>query len=105
MAATVGHLGEIEQRLSDVDAALQRLDQGRYGTCQSCGGSISDHQLAGNPAVQVCADCQGAAAAAGAGQPGGTDEVRQTADDAGPQADDRGDDAGLAEGKSDPGGC
>jgi RNA polymerase-binding transcription factor DksA len=99
-AATVGQLGEIEQRLSDVDSALQRLDQGRYGKCQSCGGSISDDQLARNPAVQLCADCQSAAAGAAA-----ADEVRTTAAGAGQRADEWGDEAALADSKSDPGDC
>jgi RNA polymerase-binding transcription factor DksA len=44
-----------------ITAALRRLDEGRYGVCETCGGQISAKRLA---AVPYAADCQSCAAQA-----------------------------------------
>lgn len=74
-------LQEVEEQLGDIDAALHRLDEGTYGTCQSCGRAIPDERLEADPTARRCADCQlasdgagpsgDAGAAGGAGQSGG----------------------------------
>jgi DnaK suppressor protein len=43
--------------LADIDAALARLDAGRYGTCTRCGTPISPARLAARPAAATCITC------------------------------------------------
>lgn len=40
--------------LDGVDRALQRLSDGTYGTCETCGAPILDADLAGDPARRLC---------------------------------------------------
>lgn len=47
-------LGEI----ADVQAALRRLDEGRYGDCADCGEPIALSRLMALPAALRCAACQ-----------------------------------------------
>jgi DnaK suppressor protein len=44
-------------RLSEIEAALGRLDAGTYGTCERCGGAIADARLAARPEARLCIDC------------------------------------------------
>jgi RNA polymerase-binding transcription factor len=63
-AATLGReidytLGEnSEQILADIDAALARIDDGRYGTCVSCGREIARERLEAFPWASLCIDCK-----------------------------------------------
>ena len=56
--------GALEQRdtdeMSQLEAALQRLDSGTYGDCADCGESIALQRLLVQPAAQRCAPCQAA---------------------------------------------
>src|SRR5436309_6728692 len=47
-------LEQVEAELADVDHALQRLDDGTYGTCEACGNTISDERLEAMPAARFC---------------------------------------------------
>jgi hypothetical protein len=49
-------LSEAEQALDQVDEALERLDQGTYGTCELCGGPIDEGRLSELPTIRSCAD-------------------------------------------------
>jgi DnaK suppressor protein len=40
--------------LADVDRALERLDDGTYGTCEVCGEAIADEVLERAPAARLC---------------------------------------------------
>jgi RNA polymerase-binding transcription factor DksA len=40
--------------LDDVDRALERLSAGTYATCEDCGGSIDDADLAADPTRRTC---------------------------------------------------
>jgi DnaK suppressor protein len=40
--------------LADVDRALERLDDGTYGTCEVCGEAIADDVLERAPATRLC---------------------------------------------------
>ena len=55
-------LGTISADLQDVvrqiDAALERMDDGTYGICQRCGQPINPERLAAFPYVAYCIDCQ-----------------------------------------------
>lgn len=41
-----------------VEAALKRLDEGKYGDCQDCGEPIAWQRLQVQPAAPRCASCQ-----------------------------------------------
>lgn len=48
-------LERIAEELSAVDAAMVRLDDGRYGSCAACGNPIGDDRLADAPIAVYCA--------------------------------------------------
>lgn len=50
----LAELSQIEQELTDVERALQRLDEGSYGTCEVCNVALPDDVLADEPAVRRC---------------------------------------------------
>ena len=50
----------IRSRMEQVEHALTRLDQGSYGTCESCGQDIPVARLAAFPAVTQCVGCKAA---------------------------------------------
>ena len=45
------------QELRQIEAALDRIDQGTYGVCLNCGNPISDERLAAVPHAALCRDC------------------------------------------------
>jgi RNA polymerase-binding protein DksA len=47
-----------EQVLSEIDAALQRIEDGTYGTCVNCGEEIPLARLEANPWASLCIDCK-----------------------------------------------
>jgi DnaK suppressor protein len=48
-----------QARVVDLDAALERLDSGTYGICQTCGRDIEPQRLAALPATRYCMLCAG----------------------------------------------
>lgn len=46
------------EELSEVDAALSRLDAGTYGICAACGKPIGDERLEVKPAARYCVEDQ-----------------------------------------------
>ena len=54
-------LEQVEAELADVEHALDRLENGGYGTCEACGRSIDDARLEAQPATRFCVDDQAAA--------------------------------------------
>ena len=52
-------LGEREsQMVADIDGALQRIDDGTYGTCERCGKHIPEARLEALPTARFDATCQ-----------------------------------------------
>jgi RNA polymerase-binding transcription factor len=51
----VEDLAAAEAELDAVEHALQRLDDGTYGSCEVCGGALDDARLADDPAARFCA--------------------------------------------------
>ena len=47
--------------LADIDAALQRIEHGGYGTCQQCDTAIPSDRLEILPMSRLCMRCQHAA--------------------------------------------
>ena len=45
-------------RLSAIEQALQRIAEGRYGTCTDCGEDIPRERLLAQPMAIRCAACQ-----------------------------------------------
>jgi len=43
--------------LDEVEAAQQRLAEGSYGVCESCGGPIAPGRLEARPTARRCIDC------------------------------------------------
>ena len=46
------------QRLLQVEDALRRIDEGAYGRCGNCGGTINPLRLEAVPWTRFCIDCQ-----------------------------------------------
>jgi DnaK suppressor protein len=46
------------QQLNEIEAALARIGEGRYGECINCGEEIGRAQLKGDPTVKHCTGCQ-----------------------------------------------
>jgi DnaK suppressor protein len=52
-------LGNGDRRvLRDVASALQKLDDGAFGTCERCNEPISEKRLEALPFARHCIDCQ-----------------------------------------------
>ena len=47
-----------QQTLAEIDAALQRIEDGTYGTCEVCGKPIPPERLAAIPWARLCIDDQ-----------------------------------------------
>ena len=48
----------LSQRLSDIEAALERLRQGTYGVCDGCGSAIPIERLDAMPQATSCLNCK-----------------------------------------------
>ena len=47
-----------QQTLDEIDAALARIEDGTYGTCEICGKPIGDERLRAIPWARLCIDDQ-----------------------------------------------
>jgi RNA polymerase-binding transcription factor len=48
----------ILDRISQVDRALERVDEGGYGWCERCGNQIPVERLAAFPSATLCVTCK-----------------------------------------------
>ncbi len=46
------------RKLDSVDDALQKIDEGRFGVCESCGKKISNARLKAIPYARLCIKCR-----------------------------------------------
>lgn len=44
-------------RVKEIDAALERIAAGTYGTCEACGKEIEEARLMANPAARTHTHC------------------------------------------------
>lgn len=52
-------LREREQKLlKKIDEAIDRINEGTFGVCESCGGQISVKRLKARPVTTLCIDCK-----------------------------------------------
>ena len=49
----------VRRELAEIDAALVRIQEGRYGTCLSCGGPMGLQRLRAIPEARYCIACSG----------------------------------------------
>ncbi len=57
--AFTGRLRERERGLlAKIDAALEKIEQGEYGLCESCGEPIGLKRLEARPVAELCIDCK-----------------------------------------------
>ena len=50
---------QAEEHLRAIDAAEERLDEGRYGMCVVCGEPIPAERLEARPSARTCVGCAG----------------------------------------------
>lgn len=49
----------LEETLGDVERAIGKLEDGRYGACEECGRPIAEARLEAMPAARSCINCAG----------------------------------------------
>ena len=54
---TLSLLGGEKDALNQIDAAIERIDDGRYGECETCGGKIPKPRLEAIPYAAQCVRC------------------------------------------------
>lgn len=52
--------GTLLETLTDIDDAIEKLDAGTYGSCESCGQPITEARLEAMPAARLCINCASA---------------------------------------------
>ncbi|MCS6861859.1 MAG: TraR/DksA C4-type zinc finger protein [Abditibacteriales bacterium] len=52
------HWNELQQRLNDINRALERLREGTYGICEMCGQPIKPARLEALPWTTLCLNCR-----------------------------------------------
>jgi DnaK suppressor protein len=48
----------ILERITQVERALERVDEGNYGNCEKCGTAIPVERLAAFPSATLCVSCK-----------------------------------------------
>lgn len=48
---------QAQHHLEEIDAAVMRVHQGTYGTCEECGGPIGEGRLEARPVARSCISC------------------------------------------------
>jgi RNA polymerase-binding transcription factor DksA len=64
-------LEQVDVQLVEIDAAFERLEQGRYGICEACGNPIEPARIEERPNARFCLEDQQRAERE-AGLPGST---------------------------------
>jgi len=47
----------LELKLKDVKSALEKMENGKYGTCENCGKKITEERLFACPEAKTCMNC------------------------------------------------
>ena len=50
-------VSQAREHLAEIDSALWKLDDGRYGVCEICGQPVGDERLAARPTATRCVRC------------------------------------------------
>jgi RNA polymerase-binding protein DksA len=54
----LGLVETLKHRLEDIDAALSKIAEGTYGTCEVCGKDIGRDRMEFRPTSTSCVDCK-----------------------------------------------
>lgn len=54
----LGIIDNLHDLLEDVDAALVKIQEGSYGTCEDCGEEISPARMEFRPTSRYCVACK-----------------------------------------------
>ena len=54
---TLSLLGSENDTLNQIEAAIERIEDGRFGQCEECGGKIPKPRLEAIPYVALCVHC------------------------------------------------
>ncbi len=46
-----------EEKLTKIEDALKKINDGNYGSCEDCGEDISEKRLLNNPHFLICISC------------------------------------------------
>ncbi len=49
----------VRRELAEIDAALARISEGRYGSCLACGGPMGLQRIRAIPEARYCVACSG----------------------------------------------
>lgn len=52
--ANTSKLKALTGRLADINTALERIESGKYGTCEVCNNKIEEDRMTANPAANTC---------------------------------------------------
>ncbi len=55
---TIGLMEKEQDELREIDTALERMAEGKYGTCGECGAKIGKERLKALPHAQLCINCK-----------------------------------------------
>jgi RNA polymerase-binding transcription factor DksA len=50
-------LAKVREELDEVEEAMKRVEDGRYGRCEACGSTISAEELDASPLARRCLAC------------------------------------------------
>ncbi len=53
-----GEDNDLKTRLDDIDSALEKIEKGDYGICESCGKEIEDEVLDVDFESRLCKECK-----------------------------------------------
>src|SRR5713101_4075371 len=56
-AAPVAPAAPYLELLGEVDTAIQRMEEGTFGVCAECHGTVERQRLIADPLIKVCLDC------------------------------------------------
>jgi DnaK suppressor protein len=51
-------LETLEERLSEITKALEKIENGKFGICEVCAKTIEEDKLKANPATIKCLSCE-----------------------------------------------
>jgi DnaK suppressor protein len=57
--STTATARSITASITAIDRALEKIEDGTYGTCDECGGVIGESRLEALPATALCITCAG----------------------------------------------
>ena len=60
---TLALVEQLHAHFKEIDAALQRMDEGIYGKCENCGQDIPFERLDARPTARLCVTCKQATTA------------------------------------------